>query len=42
MKCKLYFASTVCLIVFFLSVNRAFAQADAVGMFDKHEDIGHE
>ncbi|WP_295791224.1 hypothetical protein [Mucilaginibacter sp.] len=41
MKCKFYFASTACFIVFFLSVNRVIAQADAVGIFDKHEDIGH-
>jgi len=41
MKCKLYFASTACFIVFFLSVSRVIAQPDAVGIFDKHEDIGH-
>ncbi|MCO5949584.1 hypothetical protein [Mucilaginibacter flavidus] len=41
MQCKSFIASTACFIVFFLSVNRVIAQADAVGMFDKHEDIGH-
>ena len=41
MKCKSFIASIACFIVFFLSVNRVIAQADAVGIFDKHEDIGH-
>jgi hypothetical protein len=41
MKYKSFITSVACFIAFSLSANNVVAQADAVGMFDKHEDIGH-
>ncbi|MEO6977195.1 MAG: hypothetical protein ABI113_02420 [Mucilaginibacter sp.] len=41
MKYKFFIAGIASFIGLSLCVNTAIAQADAVGMFDKHEDIGH-
>jgi hypothetical protein len=41
MKYKSFITSVACFIAFSMSANHVVAQADAVGMFDKHEDIGH-
>jgi hypothetical protein len=41
MKYQSLIIKSACFIVLFFMFNSVFAQTDAIGLFDKHEDIGH-